>query len=72
LHPRGVHRSVVEAVLSGDPEAACSAMRKHATEFGEILVRMEETYRKKKSILLCYRQRREEDSNRRIPERVPP
>ena len=52
LHPRGVHRPVVEAVLSGDPEAACSAMRKHATEFGEILVRMEETYRKKKSMLL--------------------
>jgi DNA-binding FadR family transcriptional regulator len=52
LHPRGVHRPVVEAVLTGDPEAASSAMRKHATEFGEILVKMEETYRKKKSTLL--------------------
>jgi len=27
-------------------------MKKHATEFGEILVKMEETYRKKKSMLL--------------------
>ena len=52
VHPRGVHRPVVEAVLTGDPEAASSAMRKHATEFGEILVKMEETYRKKKKKLL--------------------
>jgi DNA-binding FadR family transcriptional regulator len=52
VHPRGVHRPVVEAVLTGDPEAASSAMRKHATEFGEILVKMEETYRKKKTKLL--------------------
>ncbi len=52
LHPRGVHRPIVEAVLNGDSEAASSAMKKHATEFGEILVKMEETYRKKKSMLL--------------------
>ncbi len=52
LHPRGIHRPIVEAVLSGDAEAASSAMKKHATEFGEILVKMEETYRKKKSMLL--------------------
>ena len=52
LHPRGVHRPIVEAVLSGDSEAASSAMRKHATEFGEILVKMEETYRKKRSMRL--------------------
>ena len=52
LHPRGIHRPIVEAVLSGDSEAASSAMKKHATEFGEILVKMEETYRKKKSMLL--------------------
>lgn len=51
LHPRGRHRPIVEAVLNGDPEAASSAMKKHATEFGEILVKMEETYRKKKSML---------------------
>jgi GntR family transcriptional repressor for pyruvate dehydrogenase complex len=52
LHPRGVHRPLVEAILRGDAEAASSAMKKHATEFGEILVKMEETYRKKKSMLL--------------------
>jgi len=52
LHPRGVHRPIVEAVLNGDSEAASSAMKKHATEFGEILVKIEETYRKKKSMLL--------------------
>ncbi|HVP81314.1 MAG TPA: hypothetical protein VMV04_25765 [Thermodesulfobacteriota bacterium] len=52
LLPRGIHRPIVEAVLNGDPEAASSAMKKHATEFGEILVKMEETYRKKKSMLL--------------------
>ncbi len=51
LHPRGVHRPVVEAVLSGDSEAASSAMKKHATEFGEILVKMEETYRKKINVV---------------------
>ena len=52
LHARGIHRPIVEAVLSGDSEAASSAMKRHATEFGEILVKMEETYRKKKSMLL--------------------
>lgn len=52
LHPRGIHRPIVEAVLKGDSEAASSAMKKHATEFGEILVKMEETYRKKRSMLL--------------------
>jgi DNA-binding FadR family transcriptional regulator len=48
LHPAGMHRPIVEAVLAGDPEAAYSVMKKHSIEFGEILVKMEETYRKKK------------------------
>jgi DNA-binding FadR family transcriptional regulator len=52
LHPAGLHRPIVEAVLRGDPEAASLAMRKHAIEFGEILMNMEDTYRAKKSILL--------------------
>jgi DNA-binding FadR family transcriptional regulator len=52
LHPAGMHRPIVEAVLRGDPEAASLAMRKHAIEFGEILMNMEDTYRAKKSILL--------------------
>ena len=49
LHPAGMHRPIVEAVLASDPETAFSTMKKHSVEFGEILVKMEETYRKKKS-----------------------
>jgi DNA-binding FadR family transcriptional regulator len=49
LHPAGMHRPVVEAVLAGDPEAASSTMKKHSIEFGEILVKMEKAYREKKS-----------------------
>jgi DNA-binding FadR family transcriptional regulator len=44
-----MHRPVVEAVLSGDPEAAFSAMREHSNEFGQTLIKMEKTYREKKS-----------------------
>lgn len=59
LHPRGVHRPIVEAVLSGDSEAASSAMKKHAAEFGETLVKMEETYRKKiNAVILGYSARK--------------
>ncbi len=49
MHPAGMHRPIVEAVLSGDPEAACSTMREHSIEFGQILIKMEKTYREKKS-----------------------
>jgi GntR family transcriptional regulator, transcriptional repressor for pyruvate dehydrogenase complex len=52
LHPAGMHRPIVEAVLTGNPEASSSAMKRHTVEFGEILIKMEETYRKKKSMLL--------------------
>jgi DNA-binding FadR family transcriptional regulator len=48
LHPLGVHRPIVEAVLAGDSQTAFSSMRKHAIEFGEILIKMEKTYRQKK------------------------
>jgi GntR family transcriptional repressor for pyruvate dehydrogenase complex len=48
LHPAGMHPPIVKAVLSGDPEAACSAMREHSIEFGQILIKMEKTYREKK------------------------
>ena len=59
LHPRGAHRPIVEAVLSGDSEAASSAMKKHAAEFGETLVKMEETYRKKiNAVILGYSARK--------------
>jgi GntR family transcriptional repressor for pyruvate dehydrogenase complex len=48
LHPAGMHPPIVEAVLSGDSEAACSTMRKHSIEFGQILIKMEKTYREEK------------------------
>ena len=51
LHPAGMHRPIVEAVLTGNPEASSLAMKRHAIEFGEILIKMEETYREKKSLL---------------------
>ncbi len=51
LHPAGLHRPVVEAVLAGNPEASCAAMKKHTVEFGENLIRMEKTYRERKSML---------------------
>jgi GntR family transcriptional repressor for pyruvate dehydrogenase complex len=51
MHPAGMHRPIIEAVLKGDPEAASIAMHKHTLEFGETLIRMEKAYREKKSTL---------------------
>ena len=51
MHPAGMHRPIVEAVLAGDPEASSIAMHKHTLEFGETLIKMEKTYREKKSTL---------------------
>lgn len=48
MHPAGMHRPIVEAVLAGDPEASSIAMHKHTLEFGETLIKMEKTYREKK------------------------
>jgi GntR family transcriptional regulator, transcriptional repressor for pyruvate dehydrogenase complex len=48
IHPAGMHRPVVEAVLSGDADAAAAAMRKHVIEFGENLIKLEKTYYEKK------------------------
>ncbi|MBU0515095.1 MAG: FadR family transcriptional regulator [Proteobacteria bacterium] len=47
VHPAGMHRPVVEAVLAGDPEAAAEAMKRHTIEFGENLLKMEDAYRQK-------------------------
>jgi GntR family transcriptional repressor for pyruvate dehydrogenase complex len=47
VHPAGMHRPVVEAVLAGDSEAAAEAMKEHTLEFAENLLRMEDDYRKK-------------------------
>jgi DNA-binding FadR family transcriptional regulator len=48
LHPAGMHRPIVEAVLKRDPDGAAEAMRKHAIEFGENLVKMAKIFREKK------------------------
>ena len=51
MHPSGMHRPIVEAVLKGNAEAAAAAMKKHSIEFGKNLINMEKTYREKKSLL---------------------
>lgn len=47
VHPAGMHRPVVEAVVAGDSEAAAEAMKEHTIEFAENLLRMEDDYRRK-------------------------
>jgi DNA-binding FadR family transcriptional regulator len=49
MHPSGWHMPVVGAVLAGDGEAAFAAMRRHAVEFGERLIKMEKAFRQKNS-----------------------
>jgi len=48
LHPPGMHRPIIKAVLAGDPEAAAAAMRKHALQFGKALMEMELGFRKRR------------------------
>jgi len=48
IHPAGMHRPVVEAVLTGDGDTAFNAMKKHVIEFGENLIKLEKTYYQKK------------------------
>jgi GntR family transcriptional repressor for pyruvate dehydrogenase complex len=47
IHPPGLHRPIVEAVLAGDPEAAAEAMKNHAVVFYKNLMKLEKDYRKK-------------------------
>jgi DNA-binding FadR family transcriptional regulator len=47
MHPAGWHVPVVEAILSGDGEAAFAAMRRHAIEFGELFIKMEKAFRER-------------------------
>ncbi|MGO8991673.1 MAG: FadR/GntR family transcriptional regulator [bacterium] len=49
VHPKGMHRSVMEAVVAGNAEAAAEAMKKHTVDFGENFIKMERTYREKNS-----------------------
>ena len=48
MHPAGMRRPIIDAVLARNPEAAAEAMRKHAVEFGENLSKMEKAFRQKK------------------------
>jgi DNA-binding FadR family transcriptional regulator len=47
VHPKGMHCSVVKAVVAGDAEAAYEAMKRHTLDFGEYFIKMERTYREK-------------------------
>lgn len=49
LHPAGMHRPIVDAVIAGDAEAAAAAAKEHAIKYGENLSIMEKIYRGKKS-----------------------
>lgn len=45
MHPAGMHRPIVEAVIAGKPDESAEAMRKHALEFGEVMIEMERAHR---------------------------
>jgi DNA-binding FadR family transcriptional regulator len=47
IHPPGLHRPVVEAVINGDPDTAAEAMRNHAKIFYENLMNLEKSYRER-------------------------
>lgn len=47
MHPPGLHRPIVEAVVAGNEDAAAEAMRLHAEEFGQILIGMEKEFRQR-------------------------
>ena len=49
IHPAGMHRPVVEAVLAHKPDEAAALMRHHALEFGENLTNLEKAFRAKTS-----------------------
>lgn len=48
IHPAGMHRPIAEAILAGNATKAAAAMKKHAIEFGKILLEKEKTFRQKK------------------------
>ncbi len=53
LHPAGMHRPIVEAVINQDPDRAAETMRIHAVEFGAIMMDMEKTYRRDLGLDAC-------------------
>jgi GntR family transcriptional regulator, transcriptional repressor for pyruvate dehydrogenase complex len=48
IHPAGMHRPIVEAVLAGNASKAAQTMKKHAIEFGKILLEKEKAFRGKR------------------------
>ena len=44
LHDAGEHDNIVQAVISGDPEAAKKAMALHSKNFGNAFIQMEKTH----------------------------
>jgi len=50
IHPPGVHKPVVDAVLSGDPGAAAREMKRHAKSFYKNLVNLEKEYRAQRGV----------------------
>ncbi|MBN1106910.1 MAG: FadR family transcriptional regulator [Deltaproteobacteria bacterium] len=48
IHPAGMHRPIVDAVLARNPDAAAQAMRKHAMEFGDNLIKLAKAFREKR------------------------
>lgn len=51
LHPAGLHRPIVDAVLAGDEDAAAAAMRQHAIDFGDNLIKFEKEFRERQAQL---------------------
>lgn len=49
LHPPGMHKPIIEAVIAGDAEAAAIAAKQHATQYGENLRQAEKDYREKRT-----------------------
>ncbi len=47
MHPASWHKPLVEAVIAGDGDAAFATMRRHAVEFGDLLIKMENEFREK-------------------------
>jgi GntR family transcriptional repressor for pyruvate dehydrogenase complex len=45
MHPVGIHRPIVDAVLAGDPKAAMAAMKEHGIRFGQELMKIESIFR---------------------------
>jgi GntR family transcriptional repressor for pyruvate dehydrogenase complex len=45
MHPAGMHRPIVEAVIAGKPDESAEAMRRHAMEFGKTMIEMEKAHR---------------------------